>query len=93
MPAGDYREADRMAAGLFPGKSLDSWGDFGQYLYPDSPKSVEGGAEGSALWLGNDFSVQVGFGRNGVVTGCLVSGNRESPVWTALHRHMVKVGW
>ena len=89
VPAGDYRDPERVAAGQFPSTILDCWGDFGQYLYPDAPMPIIGGAEDSALWLGNDYSVQVGFGRDGGVTGCLVSANRES----VLSRLKAKLGW
>ena len=37
----------------------------------------------------NPWAYWVGCGRDGGVTGCLVSGNRES----ALHRLKVKLGW
>jgi hypothetical protein len=93
LPAGDYRTPDRVKAGQAPSTTLDGWGDFGQYLYPDMPMPQPGGAEGSALWLGNDYSVQVGFGADGGVTGCLVSGSRESSVWASLYRLKAKVGW
>jgi hypothetical protein len=93
LPAGDYRTPERVATGQAPSTTLDLWGDFGQYLYPDMPMPQPGGAEDSALWLGNDYSVQIGFGRDGGVTGCLVSGSRESSVWTALYRLKMKVGW
>jgi hypothetical protein len=93
LPEGDYRTPGHRAAGQTPRRILDSWGDFGQYLYPDLPMPQPGGAEDSALWLGNDYGIQVGFGADGGVTGCLVSTSRESSAWSALYRLKAKVGW
>jgi hypothetical protein len=93
LPAGDYRTPERVAARQFPDTTLGMWGDFGQYLYPDLPMPQPGGAEDSALWLADDCSVQVGFGRDGGVTGCLVSGDREPPGWSVLNRLKAKLGW
>jgi hypothetical protein len=86
LPEGDYRAPEHVAAGPSNDRILDSWGDFGQYLYPDIPMPQPGGAEDSALWLGNDYGIQVGFGADGGVTGCLVSTSRESSVWTKLYQ-------
>jgi hypothetical protein len=93
LPFGDYRNPERRAAGRSHGRILDSWGDVGVHAYPDSPMPQPGEAEDSALWLGDEFVVEVGFGTDGGVTGCLLSTSRESSVWSSLYRLKAKAGW
>jgi hypothetical protein len=92
LPFGDYRSSERRAAGRSHGRILDSWGDVGVHAYPDSPMPQPGEAEDSALWLGDEFVVEVGFGADGGVTGCLLSTSRESSAWSALYRLKAKLG-
>jgi hypothetical protein len=93
LPEGDNRTPEGVASGRSNIRILDSWGDVGVHAYPDSPMPQPGEAEYSALWRGDEFGVQVGFGADGGVTGCLVSTSRESSAWSALYRLKANAGW
>jgi hypothetical protein len=93
LPDGDHRTPARVAAGRPQGRILDSWGDVGVHAYPDFVMAQPGEAEDSALWLGDEFVVEVGFGADGGVTGCNLSTSRESSAWSALYRLKAKAGW
>jgi hypothetical protein len=93
LPVGDYRSPERRAAAQTHRRILDSWGDAGVHAYPDSPMPQPGEAEDIGEWLGNEFVVQVGFGADGGVTGCLLSTSRESSsAWSALYWLKAKAG-
>jgi hypothetical protein len=93
LPFGDHRSPERRASGRSDSRILDSWGDVGAHAYPDFVMAQPGEAEDSALWLGDEFVVEVGFGADGGVTGCNLSTSRESSAWSALYRLKAKAGW
>ncbi len=88
LPAGDYRDPDHVASGKFPSETLRMWGDFGQNCYPDA--IPDGPVAAPVTWLGNDYSIQVGFGQGGV-TGCLLMGRPAG--WSVLDRARSYLGW
>ena len=89
IAAGDYRDAEYVAAGKFPSEVLKCWGDFGQYCYPDGALP-DGPVSVPVAWHCNDYSIQVGFGEGGV-TGCLLQGRPAR--WSVLDRARAYLGW